>query len=108
MVLFHFVLVSSNGKDIRYVRSDIEDLAFTSRSSRVSGKAGRRGCIEHDFAKGLEIRTIIGTEARVTEIGINERRTCLMAKKNLESYATQNGREPGRLTIRNKKTVLFY
>jgi hypothetical protein len=52
MVLFHFVLVRSNGKDIRYVRSDIEDLAFTSRSSRVSGKAGRRGSIEHDFAKG--------------------------------------------------------
>jgi len=34
MVLFHFVWGSSNGKDIRYVRSDIEDLAFTSRSSR--------------------------------------------------------------------------
>jgi len=29
----------------------------------------RRGCIEHDFTKGLEIRTIIGTEARVVEIG---------------------------------------
>ena len=28
-----------------------------------------RGCIEHDFAKGLEIQTIIGTEARVVEIG---------------------------------------
>jgi hypothetical protein len=55
-------------KDIRYVRSAIEDLAFTSRSSRESDKIGRRGCIEHDFTKGLEIRTNMGTEARVAEI----------------------------------------
>ena len=50
-------------KDIRYDRSAIEDLAFTSRSSRVPNEVGRRGCIEHDFTKGLEIWTIIGTEA---------------------------------------------
>ena len=35
------------GKDIRYVRSAIEDLAFTSRSSREPGRAGLRVCIEH-------------------------------------------------------------
>jgi len=34
-------------KDIRYVCSDIEDLAFMSRSSRESGIAGLRVCIEH-------------------------------------------------------------
>jgi hypothetical protein len=30
---------------------------------------GRRGCIEHDFAKGLKIWSITGTEARVVELG---------------------------------------
>jgi hypothetical protein len=39
-------------KAIRYVRSAIEDLAFPNRSSRESDQVGRRGCIEHDFAKG--------------------------------------------------------
>ena len=43
-------------KDIRYVRSAIEDLAFTSRSSRESDGVRRRGCIEHDSIKGSEIR----------------------------------------------------
>ena len=79
-------------KDIRYVHSAIEDLAFTSRSSRESDKVGRRGCIEHDFAKGLEIRTIIGTEARVTEIGINER----------SSTAAEKGDEGMALKIRTR------
>jgi hypothetical protein len=32
---------------IRYAQSDIEDLAFTNRSSRESVKAGLRVCIEH-------------------------------------------------------------
>ena len=36
LVLFHFVWASSKEKDIMYVRSAIEDLAFTSRSSRVT------------------------------------------------------------------------
>jgi hypothetical protein len=53
---------------IRHVRSDIEDLAFTSRSSRESDNVGRLGCIEHDFTEGLEIRTDWGTEAGVVEI----------------------------------------
>ncbi len=39
-------------KDIRYVRSAIEDLALTNRSSRESDKVGRRGCIEHGCIKG--------------------------------------------------------
>ncbi|MEE8604997.1 MAG: hypothetical protein V3S65_06460 [Candidatus Aminicenantaceae bacterium] len=56
-------------KDIKYVRSAIEDLAFTNRSSRESDAVRRRCCIEHDFAKGLEMRASTGTEARVEEIG---------------------------------------
>jgi hypothetical protein len=40
-------------KDIRLVRSGIEDLASPSRSSREPGKAGRRGCIEHDYTKDV-------------------------------------------------------
>jgi len=55
-------------KAIRYVRSAIEDLAFTNRSSRESDEVGQRGCIEHDFTKGSEIRTSTGTEDRVVEI----------------------------------------
>jgi hypothetical protein len=55
-------------KVIRYVRSGIEDLAFPIRSSRESDKVGRRGCIEHDFAKGSEIRTSMGTDNRVVEV----------------------------------------
>jgi hypothetical protein len=42
---------------------------MTIRYSRESDKVGRRGCIEHDFAKGLEIRTSMGTEAKVEESG---------------------------------------
>jgi len=53
---------------IRYVRSGIGDLAFTNRSSRESDEVGRQGCIEHDFAKGSEIRTSTGTEDRVAEV----------------------------------------
>ena len=34
---------------MKYARSDIEDLAFTSRSSRVSGRAGLRVCIEQHY-----------------------------------------------------------
>jgi hypothetical protein len=39
---------------IRYVRSGIEDLAFTNRRSRESGRAGLRICIEH-FCKLMEM-----------------------------------------------------
>jgi hypothetical protein len=53
MVLFHYVLVESDGKYIRYVCSGIEDLALPSRSSRGPGIAGRRGCIEHDYIKDV-------------------------------------------------------
>jgi hypothetical protein len=67
------------GKDIRYVRSAIEDLAFTNRYSRESGVAGRRGCIEHDNIKGLRSWTDIGTEDRVVGSEIDERRICLMS-----------------------------
>jgi len=49
--------------DNRHAHSAIEDLAFTSRSSRESGKAERRGCIEHGFTEGLELQTIGRTEA---------------------------------------------
>jgi hypothetical protein len=51
------------------VEATIEDLAITTRSSRESDGVRRRGCIEHDFAKGLEMRAIMGTEARVVEFG---------------------------------------
>ncbi len=57
--------------EIRYIRSVIEDLALTSRSSRESDKVGWRVCIEHDFAKGFKIRTTRGTEASVEEIRNN-------------------------------------
>ena len=36
------------------VEATIEDLAITIRSSRESEGVRRRGCIEHDFSKGLE------------------------------------------------------
>ena len=55
-------------KAIRYVCSGIEDLAFPIRSSRESDKVERRGCIEHDFAKGSKIRTGTGTRDRVVEV----------------------------------------
>lgn len=41
-------------QDIKFVRSAIEDLAFSSRSSRVSDKVRRLCCIEHDFDKGIQ------------------------------------------------------
>ncbi len=56
-------------KDIRYVRSAIEDLAFTSCSLRESDGVRRLCCIEHDFAKGLEMQAGAGTEDRVKEVG---------------------------------------
>ncbi len=46
------------------VEATIEDLAITTLSSRESDAVRRRGCIEHDFAKGLEIRASTGTEVR--------------------------------------------
>jgi hypothetical protein len=55
-------------KAIRYVRSVIEDLAFTNRSLRVAiwiFPYCRRVCIEHDFAKGFKIRTNTGREVSV-------------------------------------------
>jgi hypothetical protein len=55
-------------KTIRYVCSGIEDLAFPIRSSRESDKVGRRGCIEHDFAKGSAIQAGTGTRDRVVEV----------------------------------------
>jgi hypothetical protein len=45
------------------VEATIEDLAFTIRSSRVSDGGRRRGCIEHDLAKGYEKRA--NTEIRI-------------------------------------------
>ncbi len=38
------------------VEATIEDLAITTRSSRESDAVRRRGCIEHDFTIGLEMR----------------------------------------------------
>jgi hypothetical protein len=63
--LFHFAWISPDGKGIRHVRSAIEDLAFPSRSSRESGRAGRGVCIEHDITKGLRIPTNMGTDGCV-------------------------------------------
>jgi len=51
------------------VEATIEDLAITTCSSRESDKVRQRGCIEHDFAKGLEMRASTGTEVRVVEFG---------------------------------------
>jgi hypothetical protein len=53
--------------DIRFIWSDIEDLAFTTRSSRESDGFGRRCCIEHDFARESQSRTNTGTEAMIVE-----------------------------------------
>jgi hypothetical protein len=50
------------------VETTIEDLDFTSPTSRESGEVRRRGCIEHDIDKGLEIRTFRGTTVKVVEI----------------------------------------
>ena len=60
--------VSSNERDIGYVRSAIEDLAFASCSSRESDGVRRLCCIEHDFAKGLEMQANAGTEDIVKEV----------------------------------------
>jgi hypothetical protein len=46
----------------------------------------QRGCIEHDFAKGLEIRTITGTEAKWERMGVRERNSAA-AEKNDEGMA---------------------
>ncbi len=51
------------------VEATIEDLAITTRSSRESEAVRRRCCIEHDFAKGLEMRASTGTEDRMVEAG---------------------------------------
>ena len=89
-------------KDVRYVRSAIEDLAFTIRSSMEFDKVGRRVCIEHDCTKGWEIRIIRGTEVRVMEIGMNTRSYAAVEKDD-EGMALQirtqaedmpDGREP--------------
>ncbi len=50
---------------LRIVEATIEDLAITTRSSRESDEVRRRCCIEHDFAKTLEMRASMGTKARV-------------------------------------------
>jgi hypothetical protein len=55
-------------KAIRHIRSAIEDLAFTNRSSRESDEVRWRGCIEHDFVEGSEIRTNTRTKERVAEL----------------------------------------
>jgi hypothetical protein len=66
-------------KDIRYVRSAIEDLAFTNRSTRESDKVGRRVCIEHGCTKWWEIRKNTGTEASVA--GIKNKRAELRSRR---------------------------
>jgi len=73
-------------KAIRYVRSAIEDLAFSIRSSRESDRVGRRGCIEHDFSKGLESRAIMGTEAKWQRLGVSAR-SSTAAEKSDEGMA---------------------
>jgi len=67
--------------DIRYVRSVIEDLAFTNRSSREAiwvSPYCRRVCIEHDFAKGFKIWTNTGREISVG--GIRNKRAELRSR----------------------------
>ena len=76
----------SQCKAIGDTHSDIEDLAFPNRFSRESDADRRRGCIEHDFAKGLEIRTITGTEAKWERMGVRERSSAA-AEKNDEGMA---------------------
>ena len=73
-------------KGIRHVRSAIEDLAFPIRSSRVSDGVRRRECIEHDFAKEIEIWAIMGTSAKVAETGVKVR-SFAGAEKNGEGMA---------------------
>ena len=70
------------------VEATIEDLAITIRSSRESDGVRRRGCMyyEHDFTKGSVIRTIMGTEAKVAEMGVNGRSSAA-AEKSSEGMA---------------------
>jgi hypothetical protein len=56
-------------KKLGMVEATIGDLALANHSSRGSDGVRRRGCIEHDFDRGLEIRTIMGTKARLDETG---------------------------------------
>jgi hypothetical protein len=49
-------------RDIMYVLSAKEDLAFMSRPSRESDKVGWRCCIELDFTKWFELLPNTGTE----------------------------------------------
>jgi hypothetical protein len=75
MIISRFVGISSDGKGIRYVRSAIEDIAFTNRSSKETiwvCPYCRRVCIEHGFAKGFKVGTNTGTKAGVRGI-MNER-----------------------------------
>jgi len=44
------------------VEATIEDLAIKTRSLRESDAVRQRCCIEHDFAKALEIRASTGIE----------------------------------------------
>jgi hypothetical protein len=46
----------------------------------------RRGCIEHDFAKGLMNRAITGTVVKVVEMGVNAR-SSTAAEKSGEGMA---------------------
>jgi len=69
-------------KAIRYVRSGIEDLAFTDRSSRETIGVSpycRRVCIEHDFAKGFKIRADTRKEDSVA--GIRNKRAELRSRR---------------------------
>ena len=46
----------------------------------------RRGCIEHDFSKGLESRAIMGTEAKWQRFGVSARSSAA-AEKSGEGMA---------------------
>ncbi len=46
----------------------------------------RRGCIEHDFSKGLECRAIMGTEDKWQRLGVNAR-SSTAAEKSGEGMA---------------------
>jgi hypothetical protein len=45
-----------------------------------------RGCIEHDFSKGLENRAIMGTEAKWQRLGVSARSSAA-AEKSGEGMA---------------------
>jgi hypothetical protein len=82
--------------------SAIEDLAFPIHSSRVSDIVRRRGCIEHDFAKGLERRAIMGTQEKVVETGVKVRSSA-DAEKNGEGMASKI-----RTKLRNLLNIIIY